>query len=266
MNRNPPLASQRIPAERLRQPDIQGLERAASMAGGGLLLGNGLRRGGLGGWLQVLLGGLALARGLSGRSRLKAAMRPSPLEEQLIEDSHWRSARAVARSITIDRPREELYRYWRDFSNLPTFMTCIERVEVQSGDRSRWLARLPLGRTLEWTSRLTEDVPGERLAWESEADAPLRNRGWVTFRNAPDGRSTEIQALIAYEPPAGGLGHALGGLLDRLPAFKTLQDLRRLKQLMETGEIASGRSGGAERPPVMPAPAEPGRPDQGGRQ
>lgn len=252
-----PLASERIPLEQLRQPNVQGVERAASLAGGGLLIGNGLRRGGVGGWLQVLIGGMALARGLSGRCALKAAMQPSPLEKQLVQDTHWRSARALARSITIDRPREDLYRYWRDFANLPTFMTGLERVEVLDNERTRWVLRLPMGKTLEWTSRLTEDVPGERLAWMSEEDAPVRNLGWVTFKNAPDGKGTEVQALVAYEPPAGSLGHALGGVLDRLPAFKTMQDLRRLKQLMETGEVATNRMLAAEAVPPAPAPVPP---------
>ncbi|GAB3471184.1 SRPBCC family protein [Azotobacter salinestris] len=241
MNPHPPLAAERIPPERLHQANVQGLERAASLAGGSLLIGKGLRRGGLGGGLQVILGGLALVRGLSGRCALKAAMQPSPLEQQLIEDTHWRSAKALARSITINRPREELYRYWRDFNNLPTFMTFLEHIEVLPGARVRWVARLPMGKTLEWTTHLTEDLPGERLAWESEANAPIRNLGRVTFRDAPDEQGTEIQALIAYEPPAGRVGHALAGLLDQLPAFKTAQDLRRLKQLMETGEIATSR-------------------------
>lgn len=265
MNPHPPLAAERIPPERLHQPNVQGLERAASLAGGSLLIGKGLRRGGLGGCLQVILGGLALARGLSGRCALKAAMQPSPLEQQLIEDTHWRSAKALARSITINRPREELYRYWRDFNNLPTFMTFLDHIEILPGERVRWVARLPLGKRLEWTTHLTEDFPGERLAWESEADAPIRNLGWVSFQEAPDEQGTEIQALIAYEPPAGRLGHALAGLLDQLPALKTAQDLRRLKQLMETGEIATNRmsreGGAAQTGPLPPSPTR--SPEQG---
>lgn len=263
MNQHSPLASERVPLEQLHQHNVQGLERAASLAGGTLLIGKGLRRGGLGGCLQVMLGGLTLARGLSGRCRLKAAMQPSPLEQRLIENTHWRSAKTLARSVTINRPREELYRYWRDFRNLPTFMTFIERTEILPDERVRWVARLPMGKTLEWITHLTEDFPGERLAWESEPDAPIRNLGWVTFKDAPDDQSTEVQTLIAYEPPAGRLGHALAELLDQLPAFKTAQDLRPLKQLMETGEIATSRmakeDNAAQARPEQPAPA----PEQG---
>lgn len=250
---HPTLVSTRHPVGGSDQPNVQGLERIASLVTGGVLLGHGLRSSGLGGWLQVLLGGLALARGTTGRCPAKRALTPTPLESELAEENRWSSAKTLSRSITIDKPRTELYRFWRDFSNLSRFMTFIERVEVLASDRAHWVARLPMGKTLEWTTRLTEDRPDELLAWMSEPDAPIRNLGWVSFRDAPQGKGTEIKAVIAYEPPAGKLGYALAQTLDLLPTMKAAQDLRRLKQLMETGEIATNST----RPTTVRRPVEP---------
>jgi uncharacterized membrane protein len=236
------LVSTRLTPDTMTQANVHGLERAASLIGGGLLLAHGLRSGGPAGWFQALLGGLALARGASGRCPAKRALlQPTPFESRLMEDHHWHSAKALSRSVTIDRPREELYRYWRDFGNLANFMSFIESVEVLTDERAHWVAHLPLLGRVEWTSRLTEDKPGERLAWMSEADTPLRNLGWVSFTDAPLGRGTEVQAVIAYEPPAGRLGYAFAQTFGRLPLMKAAQDLRRFKQLMETGEIATSR-------------------------
>jgi uncharacterized membrane protein len=143
----------------------------------------------------------------------------------------------LGHTVCINRPRSELYAFWRDFSHLPAFMENVESVTVQSATRSHWAIRAPGGRTVEWDSQITEDIPDERIAWTSLEGADVRNSGAVEFRDSPTGRGTFVTVTIAYEPPAGELGRLVAKLLHREPKIQARQDLRRFKQLMETGEI-----------------------------
>lgn len=153
----------------------------------------------------------------------------------------------VVRTVTINRPRDELYAYWRDFSNLPTFMDNVQRIDVLADNRSHWVVKAPAGKTVEWDARLTEDVPGELLAWEAAEDADVPNSGRVEFRDAQGGRGTIVQATIAYDPPAGIVGKVVAKLFQREPAIQARRDLRRFKQLMETGEISTAARTRAQR-------------------
>ncbi|MBF7013833.1 SRPBCC family protein [Novosphingobium resinovorum] len=144
----------------------------------------------------------------------------------------------ISRSVTINRPREELYAFWRDFSNLTTFMENIQRVDEIDGRTSHWVVLAPGGRTVEWDAAITRDVPGECIAWASAEGADIANSGSVEFRDAGP-RGTVITATIDYAPPAGLLGRAIAKLFQREPAIQARRDLRRFKQLMETGEVAT---------------------------
>lgn len=237
-----PLISLHTPPEQTDLPNLRGVERLASGFVGGWLIARGLRNGGVWGLLELAAGGMAIARGGSGRCSAKQALSPSPYESQLADEQQWGRARALSKSITVNRPRDEVYRYWRDFNNMPTFMDFVERVEARDDHHAHWVARVPMtDKTLEWDTYVTEDIPGERLAWLSEVDAPVRNLGWVSFRDAPNGSGTEIQAVIAHEVPGGQLGYALARGVSKISGFKAEQDLRRFKQLMETGEISTGQ-------------------------
>jgi uncharacterized membrane protein len=156
----------------------------------------------------------------------------------------------VVRSITINRGPEEVYRFWRDFKNLPRFMAHLESVEVQA-NQSRWRAIGPAGHTFEWNAEIIEDKPNERLAWQSLPDSEVPNRGEVTFRKAPGGRGTEVHVKIEYEPPAGVLGATIAKLFGREPSQQVAGDLRRLKQVMETGEVV--HSDASVHPSMHPA-------------
>jgi len=176
---------------------------------------------------------------VTGRCAVKRMMQPSEYEREVAREHGWKRAFASAPSVTVNRPREDLYRYWRDFSHLGGFMEHIEQVDVLDDARSRWTVKAPMGQTVQWISRVTEDRPGERIAWETEAGADVRSAGWVEFRDAPGGRGTEVHALLAYEPPGGELGRLFARLWGREPAMQARGDLRRFKQLMETGEVVS---------------------------
>jgi uncharacterized membrane protein len=142
-------------------------------------------------------------------------------------------------SITINRGREEVYRYWRDFANLPYFMQYLDSVQVVGADdrRSHWRAKGPLGLPVEWDAEIVEDRPNELIAWRSVDVADVPNRGSVRFELAPGGRATEIHVEIQYYPPAGALGKGVAKLFGADPAREVREDLRRLKQVMETGEV-----------------------------
>jgi uncharacterized membrane protein len=140
------------------------------------------------------------------------------------------------RTLSILRPREELYAFWRDFSNLATFMENIEQVTVLDDKRSHWKVRGPNG-DYEWESVITEDRPGELIAWEAQGD--VKNSGRIEFRDGPPGHGTYVRAILAYDPPAGFIGKAIAKLTQKEPQISSTRDLRRFKQLMETGEIAT---------------------------
>lgn len=141
------------------------------------------------------------------------------------------------RSVTIGRPVEEVYAFWRDFANLPRFMRHLESVTVLDDRRSHWKALAPAGRTVEWDAEMTEDVPNERIAWRSLPDADVRNAGTVEFAPAPGGRGTELRVTLEYHPPLGKLGSKVAMLWREEPGQQVMDDLRHLKQVMETGEI-----------------------------
>lgn len=144
----------------------------------------------------------------------------------------------VDRAVTINRPRQDLYDYWRDFTKLATFMDNVERIDVIDATRSHWVVRAPGGKTVEWDSIVTEDVAGKKIAWRSEEGADVPNSGVIEFSDA-GARGTVVTATIAYDPPAGIIGKVVAKMFQREPAIQARRDLRRFKQLMETGEIAT---------------------------
>jgi len=143
----------------------------------------------------------------------------------------------VKQTITVDRGPEEVYAYWRDFENLPRFMEHLEHVQVIDGRRSHWKAKAPRGRSVEWDAEMTEDVTGERIAWRSLPGAEVPNRGVVRFVPAPGDRGTEVHVELRYEPPAGKLGALVAKLFGEEPSMQVSGDLRRFKQVLETGEV-----------------------------
>ncbi len=150
--------------------------------------------------------------------------------------------RVTGRSVTINRPREEIYAFWRDFRNLSKFMENIaDAREVEPGI-STWTIRAPLGMTMQVKSRIVNDREGEQIAWRSTPDSQIETEGKVTFRDAPAGRGTIVEAHVAYKPPMGALGQALGKLFSAEPSVQSRRDLKRLKMLMETGEIATNNN------------------------
>jgi uncharacterized membrane protein len=143
----------------------------------------------------------------------------------------------VKKSITVNRPPAEVYKFWHDFANLPRFMRHLESVRVTGARRSHWKAKAPAGMTVEWDAETVEDRPNELIAWRSVEDADVTNAGSVRFRPAPGGRGTEVHVELTYEPPGGVVSAKLAKLFREEPGQQVQDDLRAFKQVMETGEV-----------------------------
>jgi uncharacterized membrane protein len=201
------------------------------------------------------LGGALVARGATGHSALYDVLGVHTRHGRLGTGAGLTafipsSTMQVERSVTIRRPRAELYSFWRDFSNLPRFMTHLEQVTPQGDGRSHWVARAPAGRTAEWDAEVTDDIQDERIAWRSIAGSMIANSGSVQFRDAPADKGTVVTVKLLYDAPGGRVGSAIARLFGENPEQQVREDLRHLKQMMEAGEIPTikgqSRCGGQE--------------------
>ena len=164
----------------------------------------------------------------------------------------------VRRSITVRRPIEEVYRFWRDPENLARYSQHLESVSV-NGSRSHWVARAPAGKNVEWDSEIVEDVPNETIAWRSLPDSEIANEGTVEFSSAPGDRGTEVRVVLRYDAPAGRPGATIGMKFGEEPDQQLRDDLRRFKQVLETGEVvlSDGSLEGAGQGASKQRPAQP---------
>ena len=156
----------------------------------------------------------------------------------------------VRESVRLQLPPETVYAFWRQLANLPRFMAHVDSVSERGDGRSEWVARGPAGRTVSWQAEIINDVPGERLAWRSLPGADVVSAGSVAFLPVRGGAATQVTVHLQYEPPAGQAGRLLASLFGVAPEQTVREDLRRLKQLLEAGEIATS----AARPGDAPAP------------
>lgn len=157
--------------------------------------------------------------------------------------------RKVVRAVTINDNKENLYQFWRDFRNLARFMEKIESVQVLDEKRSHWRAKGPEGKIIEWDSEIYNEIPNDLIAWRSMPGSDFKHAGTVIFRTAPNGAGTQVKVVMNYDPPAGKLGVAIAKLFRQEPGQQLQEDLRRLKQLMEAGEIPTteGQSRGNQK-------------------
>ena len=145
----------------------------------------------------------------------------------------------VGRTVTIRKPRAELFAFWRNFSNLAQFMENLEKVESKGDGRSVWTIKAPAGKTVDVETEIAREVENELIAWRSVEGSDIDTEGRVTFEDAPGDRGTRVGLIIAYDAPAGELGRAIAKMFMREPAMQARHDLKRFKMLMETGEIAT---------------------------
>lgn len=143
-------------------------------------------------------------------------------------------------SVTIAKPRQELFDFWRDFQNLPQFMENVVKVVPTGSDgRSVWTIRAPLGRTVDVETEVVKEEAGHLIAWRSVEGSDIDTEGRVAFEDAPGDRGTRVSITIAYKPPAGEAGRLVAKMTMREPEVQARHDLKRFKMMMETGEIAT---------------------------
>jgi len=224
--------------------NLMQVDRWGYVAAGVALLAWGLRRrgvlggsaGGMAAWLmyQAYTGNNPMFEPLD----IRVNRQPSAIDAKetiVVEDA-----------LTIGKPREEVYRFWRNLENLPRFAPHVLRVRVEDERRSYWEVEGPHGASVEWESEITRDTPNEEIEWRTTANRKIANFGSVSFRDAPAGRGTIVRVHLEYVSPAGSLGAAIARMIGRAPQSMVEQALRRLKQLLEAGEVATtqGQSSG----------------------
>jgi uncharacterized membrane protein len=217
-------------------------ERAVSLAGGAILAALGLARRSLPGLFVAGIGGVLLHRGSTGHSYTYSALHLSTTKPQWSGRRRRREPSGHVRldeAMLINKPAEELYRFWRNFENLPRFMTHLESVGVLDDRRSHWVAKAPrlAGGSVEWDAEITADEPNRRIAWRSLPGSQVETSGEVRFEKALGDRGTEVHVSMSYAPPAGRLGHMLASVVGDNPRRMIREDLHNFQHLMEIGEI-----------------------------
>ena len=242
------LDSWSIDEARTSSANLAERERWLSLVSGGLLVLSGLSHKGIGRLLMGALGGALVYQGITGNSPVYRLLGVNPAVQNDPERVSVPQEQGihVRKTVTINRPVEELYSFWRNLENLPRFMNHLEAVTVQEVGRSHWKAKAPAGMSVEWDAEIVSEVPNEVIAWRSLANAQVANAGSVRFKAAPGGRGTELKVELEYVPPAGKLGATVAKLFGEAPDQQISDDLRRFKQLMEAGEVATteGQSSG----------------------
>jgi uncharacterized membrane protein len=233
--------------DNLRRPEPRGLpvnvgrrERWVSAVAAAALAAYGLRRR-RGRALILPIAGALLERAVSGRCAVNQMLgRNTALEEEAA--SPFTSVRRgegvrVDERIILNRPRSEVYRFWRNLENLPRFMDHLESVTALDEERSHWVAKGPGGTRVEWDAMIHNEIPNELIAWRSLEGSEVDNAGSVHFYPTEIG-DTEVRVVLRYDPPAGKVGAAVAWLFGEDPARQVAEDLRRLKQVVEAAEPA----------------------------
>ena len=251
------LAPKKVASKESSAINVGEIERMASAIAGGALAVYGLRQRSIGGLCLTLAGTALLHRGVTGHCNTYQFLglttnstTAADGEAPVARDVH------VEKAIAIDKTPEELFSFWRQFENLPRFMKHLESVTCTGLNRSHWVAKGPAGKQVEWDAEIYNEKPNEMIAWRSLEGADVVNAGSVHFR--PLGvRGTEVKVVLNYNLPGGKISALFAKLFGAEPGQMIADDLRRLKQILETGEAATteGQTSGraAEATPYQPA-------------
>lgn len=229
------------PGRPARKINVGENERAVSVAAGAILALGGLSRASIPGLLTAAVGGMLVYRGISGhcgmyeKMGIDTAHGGEGMEEREISEHGIH----VEQSMLINKSPEELYRFWRDFNNLPSIMTHLISVQVQDDRRSHWVATAPAiaGGQVEWDAEITADEPNSLIGWRSLPGSQVDHIGQIRFEKAMGDRGANVHVFMDYLPPAGKLGHWVATLFGEAPGRQMRDDLRNFKRMMETGEI-----------------------------
>jgi uncharacterized membrane protein len=217
--------------------NVGAFERVASTVAGGLLLTRGLRKPSAGRLIAAVAGADLIYRGVTGRCALYSTLGVNTAARNKSGSEIAANAPEVKRSITIGKPPEELYAFWRNPENLQKIVAPFAEVMPQREGILHWRVRGPLKQVFEWDSQHTEEQANRALAWQTLPGSTLVNHGRITFEPGPDGTGTEVTLQMQFEPPLGSIGAGLVNVLHKIPRALAGQTLRRFKSLVETGEI-----------------------------
>lgn len=233
------------PNRKEQSSSMDDMQRWVSGIGGAALLFYGMRQSNAARLPLAALGAGLLFQGASGQNLLDyvPVVADVPVVRQLTNSEPTQLR--IRKSVTIDRPAEELYNYWRDLSNLPNFMQHVKSVQDLGDGKSHWVVNVLNDMELEWDSKILQDRPNEMIAWETLPDAPLQNRGYVKF--IPTSRGTEVSVSIEYDPPGAAAGKLVGGMTKFIAEHQVKEEIRAFKMLMETGEILTTKGQPAAR-------------------
>jgi uncharacterized membrane protein len=216
-----------------RSVNVGAKERKASVAGGAALAATGAaalaKRRFLPGIAMLAAGGMLVYRGKTGHCNLYQAIGISTATDAV----------TMEKTVTVNRPKREVYDYWRRLENLPSFMKHVDSVRPTGAKSSHWKASGPGGVELEWDAEITSEKPGEEISWRTVDGAEVENSGSVEFHDAPGGRGTEVHVTISFRPPGGAAGKMAATLGNFVTSQFLEEDLKRFKQVLETGEIAT---------------------------
>lgn len=212
-------------------------ERWLSAIGGGALIAYGVGKRSVEGFAVAALGGALLERGVTGHCRMYQALGVHTANRSAGTGVPYELGIRVDKVVTVNKSPEELYQFWRNLENLPRFMNHLQSVTVRDDRHSHWVATGPVGKRVSWDAEIISDVPNHVIGWRSLPGSDVDSGGSVRFEPAPNGRGTEVRVSLQYNPPGGSVGAALAKLLGSDPKWQIGEDLRRFKQLMETGEL-----------------------------
>jgi uncharacterized membrane protein len=218
--------------------NLQELERWASLAAAGAVMAYGFSRRTVPGVALAVAATPLVYRGFSGRW---------PFEDGHANDTRQALSGSrgihVRESVRIERPVNEIYGFWRQLENLPRVLTHLENVTEFGDGRSHWIARGPADLGVEWDAEIINDIEDQLIAWRSLPHSDIVTAGSVNFKRVRGGRASELSVHLQYEPPAGRAGAWFARIFGREPSQTIREDLRRLKQVMEAGEVPRSSMG-----------------------
>ena len=219
--------------------NLSEFERWASIAAGTGLAVYGLTRLKRSGWMYAAIGGMLLRRGASAHCDVYEALGMNTSVDPGDTRAALRGSRGVSvlESVTINKPVEQVYGFWRQLENLPRFMRHLESVERITDTISHWKAIGPAGTTVEWDAEIHNEVPNQLIGWRSLEGSDVVSAGSVNFDAAPAGTGTRVTVHLQYSPPGGKIGAAVARLFGRDAETEIRADLRRFKEVVESGEV-----------------------------
>jgi uncharacterized membrane protein len=213
-------------------------ERVVSLAAGSIAALMGLGRRDLTGLLIAGVGGALVYRGATGHCSMYQALGVDTAHDGGSARQKSDYGVHIVESFLINKSPEELYSFWRNFENFPTFMSHLESVRKVDDTRSHWVAKAPkiYGGKVEWDAEVTADEPNSRIAWRALPESDVEHRGSVKFQRALGDRGTNVRVELEYSPPAGQLGRWVAKLFGEEPEQQIHDDLRKVRHILEVGE------------------------------